>query len=148
MEYIVWFIFGFILIFIIYYLVFIRKAKRKEKLPAEVQYLISLYKLDIKKFSYRKFLIAVGIVTSIDISLVASIVAVVKDITWQILFGFVAVVPVIVVSFMLLGKYYQNKQTKDNSKELDKEKKYLAKLKQKVEKKQNKKGKKKNDKHK
>ena len=134
MEYIGWFIFGFILIFIIYYFVFIRRAQRKEKIPVEAQYLINLYKLDIKKFSYRKFIMVVGIVTSIDISLVASIVAVVDGTVWQILFGFVAVVPVIVVSFMLLGKYYQNKQTKDNSKELDKEKKYLAKLKQKEEK--------------
>ena len=135
MEYISWFIFSFILIYIIYYVLFIRKSKRGEKVPSEAQYLISVYKLDVNKFSYRRFIKVVGLVTSFDIAIVATIVAKVDGIIWQILFGFVAVVPVVVLSFMLLGKYYKNKQTKDNTKELEKEKKYLDKL--------NKKGKKK-----
>ena len=82
-----------------------------------------------------------GIVTSFDIALVSTIVAKVDGIVWQILFGFVAVVPVIVLSFMLLGKYYKYKQTLDNSKELEMEKKWENKRK-KISKKR--KGKKKN----
>lgn len=145
MEYISWFLFSFILVYILYYFFFIRKARRKGKVPAEAEYLIFVYKLDVNKFSYRKFMQIIGFVTSLDIAIVATIVANVKGIIWQILFGFVAVVPVCVLSFMLLGKYYQNKQTKDNSKELEKEKKYLerkdSKKKKKVSKK---KGQKKN----
>ena len=143
MEYIGWFIFSFILIYIIYYILFIKKTKRGEKVPSEAQYLISIYKLDVNKFSYYRFIRVVGLVTSFDIAIVATIVATVDAIIWQILFGFVAVVPVIVLSFMLLGKYYQNKQTKDNTKELEKEKKYLKKLDKKNKKKSNKKNKKK-----
>jgi hypothetical protein len=127
MEYISWFLFSFILIYIIYYYFFIRKTRRNVKVTTEAQYLISIYKLDVNLFSYRKFMQIVGLVTSIDIALVATIVAKVDGIVWQILFGFVAVVPVVVLSFMLLGKYYQNKQLKDNSKELASEQKYLAK---------------------
>lgn len=139
MEYIGWFIFSFIFIYIIYYFVFIRRTRRGEKVPAEAQYLISLYKLDVDKFSYRKFVQIVGIITSLDIALVATIVTKVDGVVWQILFGFVAVVPVVVLTFMLLGKYYQNKQTKDNSKELAKEKKYLDKKDKKKKKKTSKK---------
>lgn len=127
MEYISWFLFSFILIYIIYYAVFIRKSGRGEKIPTEAQYLISLYQLDISLFSYRKFMKMIGIVTSLDVALIATVIARVRGIIWQILFGFVAVFPVIALSFMLLGKYYQKKQTQDNTKELEKERKYLEK---------------------
>lgn len=143
MEYISWFLFSFILIYIVYYLFFIRKTRRGIKVPAEAQYLISLYKLDVSLFSYHKFMKIVGLVTSLDIAIIATIVAKVDGIVWQILFGFVAVVPVIILSFLLLGKYYQRKQTQDNSKELAKEQKYLDK-KDKKKKLVKKKGKKKN----
>lgn len=138
MEYISYFIFDFILIFIIYYFFCIRKTSRNTKMPSEVQYLIAVYKLDINKFSYRKFVYVVGIITSIDISLVATIVTKVDKMFWQILIGFLVVVPVVILSFMFLGKFYQKKETKDNSKELEKEKKYLEKREKKDKKKKNK----------
>lgn len=144
MEYIGWFLFNFIFIYIIYYFVFIRRTKRGIKVPAEAQYLISLYKLDVSKFSYRKFTHVVGLITSFDIALVATVVTKVNGIIFQILFGFVAVVPIVVLTFMLLGKYYQDKQLKDNSQELEKEKKYLDKKNKKKKKSSKKKGQKKN----
>ena len=144
MEYIGWFIFSFIFIYIIYYFVFVRRTTRGVKVPTEAQYLISLYKLDVDKFSYRKFIRIVGIVTSLDIAVVATVVAKVEGVIWQILFGFVAVIPIVVLTFMLLGKYYQKKQTEDNSKELAKEKKYLDKKAEKKKKTNKKKGQKKN----
>lgn len=138
MEYMSWFLFSFILVYVVYYLFFIRKTRRGLKVPAEAQYLISLYKLDVNLFSYHKFMKIVGLVTSLDIAIIATIVAKVEGIVWQILFGFVAVVPVIIISFMLLGKYYQNKQKQDNSKELEIENKYLTKKNQKKGKKKQK----------
>lgn len=135
MEYIGWFIFSFILIYIIYYIFFIRRTRRGVKVPTEAQYLITLYKLDTSKFSYRKFIKWVGLVTSLDIALTATVVAKVEGIVWQILFGFVAVIPVVALSFTLLGKYYVKKQTQDNSKELEKENRYLEKLDKKKKKK-------------
>ena len=83
----------------------------------------------------------VGVVTSFDIALVSTIVAKVEGVVWQILFGFVAVVPVIILTFMLLGKYYKHKQTLDNSQELEKESKLENKKKKKS---RQQKGKKKN----
>ena len=138
MEYVIWFIFGFIFVYIIYYFLFIRRSKRKEKMPSEAQFLVNVYKLDIKKFSYRKFLMAIDFVVSLDVSLVATIVAVVDGFIWQLLFGFLAVVPITVISFIGIGKYYQNKQNKDNSSELEKEKKYFENQKKKENKIKNK----------
>ena len=99
----------------IYYFLFIRKTKRDYKIPSEAQYLIALYKLDTKLFSYQRFVRIVGMVTSFDIALVATMVANIDGSIWQILFGFVIVVPVMVISFMLLGKFYQKKEIKDMS---------------------------------
>ncbi len=144
MEYICWFLFSFILIYIIYDLVFIRRTKRGIKVPQEVQYLISLYHLDINLFSYHKFVQIVGIVTSFDIAVAATAVIEIQGLIWQILFGFIVVLPVIAISFMLLGKYYQKKQTKDNTKELEKEQKYLLKKRKRKKTNKKKKGKKKN----
>ena len=132
MEILGWFVFDYLLILIIYYFLFVRRTVRGEKVPSEANYLIKLYDLDVNLFSYRKFIKIVGLVTSFDVALVATLVAVVDSrLLWQILFGIIGVVPVIVISFMLLGRFYKKKQTKDNSKELEKEKKYLEKLKKK-----------------
>lgn len=140
MEILGWFIFDYILIYFIYYMWFIRRTVRGEKIPSEANYLINLYKLDINKFSYRKFIKIVGLITSFDVALVATLVAVMDNrVIWQILFSLVIIIPIIAVTFMLLGKFYQNKQTKDNTKELEKEKEYLEKLKIKDKKKKEKK---------
>lgn len=144
MEIIGWFIFDYILVYLIYYVWFIRRTVRGERVPTEANYLISLYQLDVNKFSYRKFVKIVGLVTSFDVALVATLVAVIDSrVIWQILFSLVIIIPIIAITFMLLGKFYQNKQNKDNTKELEKEKKYLEALKKKEDKKQNKKGNKK-----
>ncbi len=134
MEIIGWFIFDYILIYTIYYFWFIRRTVRGEKVPSEANYLINLYNLDINKFSYRKFIKVVGLVTTFDVALVATLVAVIDSrVIWQILFSLIIIIPIIAITFMVLGKFYQRKQTKDNSKELEKEKVYLEKLKKKEE---------------
>ena len=134
MEIIGWFIFDYILIYTIYYFWFIRRTVRGEKVPSEANYLINLYNLDINKFSYHKFIKVVGLVTTFDVALVATLVAVIDSrVIWQILFSLIIIIPIIAITFMVLGKFYQRKQTKDNSKELEKEKVYLEKLKKKEE---------------
>ena len=142
MEILGWFIFDFIIIWCIYYFMFVRRTVRGEKVPVEANYLIAVYKLDVNKFSYRKFIKVVGLVTSFDTSLVATLVMFAKGLVFQILFGVLAVFPVIIISFMLLGNFYKKKQKKDNKKELEKEKKYLDKLEEKDKKKEEKKNKK------
>ena len=148
MEILGWFVFDYLLILIIYYFLFVRRTVRGERVPSEANYLIKVYDLDVNLFSYRKFIKIVGLVTSFDVALVATMVAVVDSrLIWQILFSLIGIVPVIVISFMMLGKFYKKKQTRDNSKELEKEKKYLKKLKKKEEKKENRKKRKKERKY-
>jgi len=129
MEHIIYFSVTFLIVYMIYYFASIRKAKKnKKKLPVEVQYLILCYGIDLDKISYRNFLNTIAIVGSFDVALVATIVSLFKEVVWQLLFGFIFVVPVIIISFMLVGKYYQKVQNsiidnEDKKKEKKKEKK-------------------------
>lgn len=89
----------------------VKKARRNsKKVPVEVQYLLVQYNLDTKNFRYKQFMNTVALVASFDISLVATIVFHIDGFIWQLLFGFIFLVPVILLSFMLVGKYYQNKK--------------------------------------
>ena len=110
MEYFYWFIINYLIIMIICYFIVIRKARRGKKVPSEVKFLIDFYKLDTKKFNYRKFLWHVGLVTAFDVSVVATFVPLINGLIFQILFGFIIIVPVVVVTYHLLGKYYQKVQ--------------------------------------
>jgi len=145
-KYIITFILSYILIYLIYFFYYILVCKRDKRCPAEATYMIRLYKLDINKFSYRKFIKIISLVTSFDIALAVTVVSYFDKIVWQILFGLVVIIPIIIISFMTVGKHYAKKQLKDNSKELKREEKYLNRL-EKISSKFKKKGKKKNDKH-
>ena len=127
MFYLQLFIGTFIFIVIIYYFYYILFSRRGRKCPTEATYIVKLYKLDINKFSYRKFLWHVACVSALDIAIVAVVVTIFDKMIWQILFGIITVLPVITISFTLLGKYYQKKQLKDNTKELLKEERKIKK---------------------
>lgn len=119
---IIYFIITFLIVYMIYYFASIRKAKKnKKKIPVEVQYLMLCYKIDTKKIPYRNFLNTVAIVGSLDVAIVATLVSLIDGVIWQLLFGFVFIVPVIIISFMLVGKYYKNYQ--ENNVEIEEESK-------------------------
>ena len=66
----------FIIIFIINYFLYIRKKKRlnKNKVPVELYYLVSMYKLDIKKIKYKKFLWIYSFINTFIVSTIYIIV--------------------------------------------------------------------------
>ena len=136
MEYLSWFVINYLIVMIICYFIVIRKARRGKKVPSEVKFLINYYKLDTKKFNYRKFLWHVGLITAFDVSIVATFVPIINGMAFQILIGFVVIIPIVLITYHLLGKYYQKVQEK-----YDKELEEYEKFKKEKDKK---KGKKKN----
>ena len=137
MEDIIYFIGIIIVLYILFYLFMVRKARRNsKKVPVEVQYLLIRYNLDTKNFRYKQFMNTVALVASFDISLVVTIVFHVDGFIWQLLFGFIFLVPVILLSFMLVGKYYQNKK---EDFDLEKEEKLAEEQERKQEERKNKK---------
>ena len=138
MIYVLTFVLTFIFIFLIYLFYYVLKAERGKRVPIEAQYVINWKRLNTKLFNYRKFILTIALVTSFDMALVVTLLTLFKGIVWQILFGLVISLPVIIISFMIIGNYYSKKQLKDNSKELESEKKYLEKLENRKKKKESK----------
>lgn len=107
----------FIIIFIINYFLYIRKKKRlnKNKVPVELYYLVSMYKLDIKKIKYKKFLWIYSFINTFIVSTIYIIVVyLVEGFLWQLLIGTVLLILLIIICYGILGRYYQKKEGIDN----------------------------------
>lgn len=107
----------FIIIFIINYFLYVRKKKRlnKNKVPVELYYLVSMYKLDINKIKYKEFLWTYSFINTFIISTIYIIVVyLVEGFIWQLLIGMVLLILLIIICYGVLGRYYQKKEGIDN----------------------------------
>lgn len=134
MEQIILFVITFLIVYVIYYFVTIRKELKKEKrkshpeknqkskrkknkidheaIPVEVEYLRLRYQIDFKEISYRKLLYTIAFVSALDMSIVVTLISFIPGFIWQMLVGFVLLLPMIAISFHFIGKYYQKKGKK------------------------------------
>ncbi len=111
MQEIVLFVMTFTVVFLIYQIFIVRKAKRRNstKKPMEVRYLETRYKLDLNQIDYKKLLLAISLLSSFDISLLVSLVMLVDNYFLAILVALVLVIPIILVTYHILGVYYVKK---------------------------------------
>lgn len=111
MEEVVLFVMTFTLIFLIYQIFIVRKATRRNstKKPMEIKYLESRYKIDLKLVNYKKLLLVISIVSSFDIALLVSIVSMIHNYILEILVALFLVIPLILLSYHLVGSYYVKK---------------------------------------
>ena len=133
----IWFIFTTMAAYLFYYIFVIRKyddkgnrivkekkikgktntklKKKKEidqaKYPSEVELFIYKYKIDLKKVNFRGMLKLLGFVCSLDIAFIVTVLSFIKTDNYLILLGIGAllVIPVILISFSLLGRYFKKK---------------------------------------
>lgn len=106
----------YIIVFIIIYLgnsiLFVGKNKKfdKNRVPVELNYLVTLYNIDIKKLNYKKFLNNLSLINAFIISTIYIIVIyLVKKIFLQIIIGIVLLILMIIICYGLLGRYYERK---------------------------------------
>lgn len=111
MKQIILFIMTFLFVFIVYRLFLIGKSKRRnsKKKPIEVNYLVSKYNLDLKKVNYKSLLMVISIVSSLDISIIVTLVLLINNYLLELLVALVLVIPIILVSYSFVGKYYIKK---------------------------------------
>lgn len=97
------------------------KKNKKEhdvaKYPAEVELFIYRYKIDIKKINFRGMLKLLGFVCSLDIAFIVTVISFINTDNVYILLGVGAllVIPVILISFSLLGRYFKKKGLTKNA---------------------------------
>lgn len=111
MEDIILFFMSFALVYLAYQLFIVRKAKKKnaKKKPIEVIYLVNKYRLDLDKINYKLLLQCISIVSSLDISLILSIVFLFDNYFYRIISIIVLVIPTILLSYHIVGTYYIRK---------------------------------------
>lgn len=124
LEEVLLFLICFILVLILYeiFIVFPMKNYRKNKSkgkkikkvrndPVEVKYLIFKYGLNIEKVDYNKLLRIVSLVSSFDIAVVVSMVAIIEKFgyVWQMILSIVIIIPLFLITYGLVAKYYKKK---------------------------------------
>ena len=106
------FIIVYVLIFILNYLFFVRKKTKynKDKVPIEFFYLVSLYKLDQTKINYKQFIYVTAFFNTFIVAFTYIVIYRLLDKwIWQLLFGIVIIILLIIICYGLLGKYYQKR---------------------------------------
>ena len=111
MEQIILFIMTYIVVFFIYQVFIVSKAKRRnsKKRPMEVNYLIKKYNIDINKLNYKNLLMTISLVSSLDISIIVTVALLFDNYLLQVIFIFLLVIPVIMISYSFIGKYYKKR---------------------------------------
>ena len=119
MDEVILFILGFIFIFLVYEFVIVLPAKKnregkmlgkkKNRDPVEVNYLVTRYKLDMEKTDYNQLLQLVALTSSLDISIVVSLILAVEDFFLAVVVGIVAIVVLIIGSYHLVYLFYKRK---------------------------------------
>lgn len=114
-----WFIGAFITVYLLYLIFYIIRYKEydEKKGTIEVVFLIKRYKLDMKKIHYRVFLNIIGLVAAFDIAFVSTFITLfIKNIYLSLIIGGIMLVPVIIITFGFVGKYYVKKGFVKNDK--------------------------------
>ena len=105
----------FIIVFIISYFLFIRKKKRlnKNKVPIELNYLIRLYRIDVKNIKYKNFVWTYNLINTFIITTIYIIIVYLLDnFVIQLIVGTVLLFLLTIICYGLLGRYYQKKGDK------------------------------------
>lgn len=107
---IILFVVTYLVVYLLYYIFSIRKArKNKNKLPVEVQYLIIKYKIDIDKITYKSLMRFIALIGSFDIALIVTVVLNLDGYILPFIVGFILAIPLIFISFKIIGAYYKRK---------------------------------------
>lgn len=106
-----WFIGTFLVIYLFYFFFQIfRKNYDAEKVPVELIYLIKKYRLDMNKIEYKKIMHMVGLISAFDIAFTSTFIFnFIKNIYIAILVGLVMLIPIIIITFGYIGRFYVKK---------------------------------------
>ena len=110
MQEIILFILSFLFILVIYEIFIVAKAKKKDnKQPIEVKYLVTKYKIDVKKVGYHKLLQVCAFVSSFDMALIVTLAMLVDNYLAQLVIAVGLTIPVILISYHLVYLFYKKK---------------------------------------
>lgn len=89
-----------------------KKGKKfcKEKSdPVEIKFLVCKFGLNLEKVNYNRLLQLVTFVSSFDMAVIVSIIALIDGYLLQMLLALVLAIPIFLGSYFLVAKYYEKK---------------------------------------
>lgn len=113
-----WFLGTFVIIYLFYIFTYVigkKKKFNKNKVPIELGYLVKKYRLNMNKISYKQIMNQIGLISAFDIAFTATFIFVfVKNIYLSIIIGAILIVPLIMITFNILGSFYKKKGLIEN----------------------------------
>lgn len=107
-----WFLGAYLVIYLFYLVFSVLKRKKinPDKIPVELRLLMNKYHLDMSKISYRGIMNRIALVSSFDIAFTSTFVfRFIKNRYLALVIGASMLVPLILITFSFIGKYYVKK---------------------------------------
>ena len=108
----IWFLGTFLVVYLFYFFFQILRHKKinKKKVPVELLYLIKKYNLDIDKIKYTSIMQKIALISAFDIAFIATFVMrFINNIYLAIILGGVLFIPLIMITYGFIGRYYKKK---------------------------------------
>ena len=121
MVYVISFIAAFLIVYLFYFLTVILQKKKYDKFKKsnQVMYFVKKYKLDINQINIKKFIHIISFTNSLIIAFAFLATFLVENILLQLLIGLIVLIPLILISYSLIGNYLKrsvNNEYKRNRK--------------------------------
>ncbi len=112
MKHLILFITIFIVVYLFYLLFAIKRKKSLEKWKKgkEMTYLKQVYKLNIEHINIKALANAIGLSNAFIMATVVTAITLFKSFIIQMLVGFLILFPTILVTYHIIGKYFQKQQ--------------------------------------
>lgn len=111
MKYVIYFLVSFLIVYLFYLLTVVLQKKKMDKFKNsnQIQFFVKRYKLDIDKINIVKFTHLLAISNAFIVATTFTITFLVDNFILQMLVGFLILLPLMLIIYSLIGKYYVRK---------------------------------------
>lgn len=116
MKELILFLSAFIIVYLIYFIFVVSRKKSLQKFDKgrELTYLKYRYKLKYDKVNMKLLANVIALANAFIIAIVVTVISLFNSFLMQMLVGFITLIPLILITYHIIGKYYQSKQKRRN----------------------------------
>ena len=114
MNYLITFLFCFVVVYLCYSLVVIYRKKgfKKFKTSKQLEYFQKAYNINPEKINLKNFAQSLAITNAFIIATTCTVIEIFDNLILKLLFAFVILVPFMLLMYKLLGTHYKKKEGK------------------------------------
>lgn len=114
MEYILVFMFCFLVIYLLYLFIIVLRKKGLEKFKTskQLEYFKLKFKLDMNKINFKSFAHSIALTNAFIIAFTVTAIDFIDNLILKLLVGFIILLPLMYFLYGMLGKYYKKKEVK------------------------------------